>query len=368
MFPEKSALWVMAILIFFPIYSHAGLEKFQTDLSKKIIDLSELNPGGPGKDGIPSIDNPRFISVQKAAVWLKGQEPVIALEFEAVAKAYPLQILMWHEIVNDVTAQMPVVVTFCPLCYSAIVFERRIDEEILSFGVSGYLRHSDLVMYDRETESLWQQFTGQALVGDYTERKLKRMPAQIISFKQFRDTWPEGIVLSRDTGVKRPYGENPYSGYDDIRKRPFMYRGEKDDRLEPMEKVIAITIGKTSKAYPYSVTQKAGVVRDVLENVEIVVFHDKGAVSALDHEHIADSKQAGSTGVFSPILNGKSLTFHKITSGFKDTQTQSTWNITGKAIDGTLKGEQLDRIVHGDYFAFAWLVFKPQTQIYRETE
>ena len=175
MFPVKSALWVMAILIFFPVYSHAGLEKFQTDLSKKIIDLSELNPGGPGKDGIPSIDNPRFVSVQKAAVWLKGQEPVIALEFEAVAKAYPLQILMWHEIVNDVIAQMPVVVTFCPLCYSAIVFERRIDEEILSFGVSGYLRHSDLVMYDRETESLWQQFTGQALVGAYTERKLKKM-------------------------------------------------------------------------------------------------------------------------------------------------------------------------------------------------
>lgn len=342
----------------------ASLSGFKTDFSERSIELSELTEGGPGKDGIPSIDNPRFISVEVAKKWLKDQEPVIAVEFDQVAKAYPLQILIWHEIVNDKIENKPIVVTFCPLCYSAIVFERQVDGAILDFGVSGFLRHSDLVMYDRTTESLWQQFTGEALVGEYTGKTLQRLPAQIISFKQFRDRWTDGMVLSRKTGFQKPYGHNPYVGYDDINNTPFLFKGPKDGRLRPMEKVIAITVGKTSKAYPHSITQKTGVTHDSIEDVNIVVFHGKGAVSALDQKRIADSTQSGSTGIFSPVIDNETLEFERTENGFQDIQTKSTWDITGKAIDGPLKGKQLKQFIHGDYFAFAWLAFKPETAIY----
>jgi hypothetical protein len=354
----------LAMILLIAAHSQASLPGFKTDTTKRTIELSELTAGGPGKDGIPSIDNPKFISVKDAEQWLKGQEPVIAVEVGQVAKAYPLQILMWHEIVNDTINEIPIIVTFCPLCYSAIVFDRRVDGEIQEFGVSSYLRHSDLVMYDRKTESLWQQFTGEALVGEYTGKKLKRLTAQIISFNQFRERWSDGVVLSRETGFVKPYGQNPYIGYDDIKQRPFLFRGPTDGRLPPMEKVIAVTMGKTSKAYPYSITQKAGVVHDIIEDVNIVVFHGKGAVSALDQKRIADSAHIGSTGVFSPIVDNKTLTFNKTSNGFQDTQTKSTWDITGKAIDGPLKGKQLERFIHGDHFAFSWLAFKPDTTTY----
>ena len=348
-------------------FASAGqLEGFKTDVSKKVIDLSELQSGGPGKDGIASIDSPKFISIEAAGKWIKPQEPIIAVENGSTAKAYPLQILIWHEIVNDTIGDIPVAVSFCPLCYSAIVFDRRFDKTTLTFGVSGYLRYSDMVMYDRQSETLWQQFEGKGLVGKYAGKHLTKVPAQIISFAQFSKNYPQGTVLSRETGFKRSYGRNPYSGYDDINKSPFLYRGPKDDRLPPMEKVITVAIDKKSKAYPYSITEKKGVIHDTVGDTAIVVFHGKGAVSAMDKRQIAESKQAGSTGVFSPILEGQTLAFTKTKEGFVDKQTQSTWNITGKAIDGKLKGKRLKRLVHGDYFAFAWLVFKPKTEIYTE--
>jgi hypothetical protein len=342
----------------------AQIEGFKTDTSKTIIELDELRSGGPGKDGIPPIDEPKFISVEVADKWLKPQEPVVAVEIEDAAKAYPLQILIWHEIVNDTLGKTPVAVTFCPLCYSAIVFDRRFDNRTLTLGVSGFLRYSDMVMYDRQTETLWQQFAGQGLVGQYAGKHLTKIPAQIISFEQFRKAYPQAQVLSKETGHKRAYGRNPYSGYDDINKSPFLYRGPKDDRLPPMEKVISVTIDDKSKAYPYSITQKKGVIHDTVGGTTIVVFHGKGAVSALDRGKIDESKQAGSTGVFLPVLDGQTLAFQKGKKGFIDAQTQSTWDITGKAIDGELKGKQLKRLVHGDYFAFAWLVFEPETDIY----
>ncbi|MEN8126954.1 MAG: DUF3179 domain-containing (seleno)protein, partial [Planctomycetota bacterium] len=211
-------------------------------------------------------------------------------------------------------------------------------------------------------------FEGKGLVGEYAGKHLTKIPAQIISFAQFQKAYPAGTVLSKETGHRRPYGRNPYSGYDDIQKKPFMYHDSKDNRLPPMEKVIAVTIDDKSKAYPYSITQKKNVIHDTIGKTAIVVFHDRqGAVSALDKRQIAASKRAGSTGVFSTVLDGDTLTFQWTKKGFVDEQTQSTWNITGKAIDGKLKSKQLKRLVHGDYFAFAWLVFKPETQIYSET-
>ena len=163
-----------------------GLKGWDTNTAKRTIELNELMSGGPGKDGIPAIDNPKFVKPGKEAKWLKPVEPVISLLVNDKAKAYPLQILMWHEIVNDRIGDVPVTVSFCPLCYSANVFDRRVKDKEYTFGVSGMLRYSDMVMYDHQTESFWQQFTGGAIVGDMVGSSLKRIPAQIISFEQFR--------------------------------------------------------------------------------------------------------------------------------------------------------------------------------------
>jgi len=339
---------------------------WRTNTAKRSIDLSELISGGPPKDGIPAIDRPNFISIAEAGKWLGGNEPVIALEVEGEVRAYPLQILIWHEIVNDVIKGVPVAVTFCPLCYSAIAFDRRVDGRTLSFGVSGMLRHSDMVMYDRATESWWQQFTGEAIVGDLTGRKLRQLPAQIVSFKQFIEAHPESKVLSRETGYRRDYGRNPYVGYDDASASPFLYRGKKDSRLRPMEKIVAVEIGGKFKAYPYSITRKSRVIHDQIRSQELVVFHAEGAASALDASEIGRSRDVGATGVFEPQVDGRRLQFRYENGQFVDAETGSRWNVLGQAASGEMKGKQLRRITHGDYFAFAWLAFRPDTEIFRD--
>lgn len=338
---------------------------WRTDTSKRSVELSELISGGPPKDGIPSIDRPVFVSNEEAGRWLGEREPVIALEVEGEARAYPLQILIWHEIVNDQIKSTPVAVTFCPLCYSALAFDRRLKGRTLSFGVSGMLRHSDMVMYDRETESWWQQFTGEAIVGELTGARLVQLPSQIVGFAQFASAHPEGRVLSRETGHRRDYGRNPYTGYDDVDASPFLYRGKKDERLPPMEKVVAVELGGKFKAYPYTVTRRARVVHDAVGGRELVVFHAEGAASALDAGDIARSKEAGATGVFEPRAGERRLRFRYADGHFVDEETGSRWNILGHAVSGELRGSRLKRILHGDYFAFAWLAFRPETEIHR---
>jgi hypothetical protein len=337
----------------------------RTNTDKSLIDLKDIMSGGPGKDGIPAIQNPKFVNQKKAAGWLKAREPVVSLVVNNHARAYPLQILMWHEMVNDEVGGVPVLVTFCPLCYTAIAFDRTLDSQVHTFGVSGLLRHSNLLMYDKSTESLWQQVTGQAVVGDMVGKQLKTLPAQIISFEQFISAYPDGLVLSRRTGYARDYGRNPYIGYDDISQRPYLYNGPADDRLRPMEKVIAISLGSTDKAYPYTLTEKERVINDIIAEQPLVVFHDNGAVSAMDQPQIAMSREVGSTGVFSREIDGKVLSFLYIDGKIIDEQTKSIWDITGQAKEGPLKGKRLKAVVHGDFFAFVWLAAKPDTQIYR---
>ncbi|WP_263784360.1 DUF3179 domain-containing protein [Salinibacter grassmerensis] len=366
-----AGLWACSVVLgaqaqsSLPAGAPAALQQFDTDYSAHNIDLSTLRSGGPPKDGIPSVDAPVFVSVGAAQDWIAPEEPVIAFEYNGAARAYPLQILTHHEIVNDRVGGTPVAVTFCPLCYSALVFVRTLDGTPVEFGVSGMLRNSDLVMYDRKTETLWQQLTGKAIVGDRAGDTLEQLPSQIVSFRQFADSYPDGAVLSRDTGHDRPYGRNPYAGYDDIDSRPFAYDGPVDDRLPPMEKVVAVSVGTTHKAYPHSTTEEERVVHDTVGGRPLVVLHAPGAVSALDAPEIEDSKETGSTGVFVPRVDGRSLQFSYVGKGrFQDAETKSTWTVTGEAIEGPLEGTQLDRVRHGDYFAFAWLAFRPDATVF----
>jgi hypothetical protein len=359
-------LFFLLCLFFGTACAQPGSEggEWKTNFDKRSISLDEVISGGPPKDGIPAIDAPRFVSADEAAGWLQPQEPVIAIRIGDAARAYPLQILTWHEIVNDELAGTPVAVTFCPLCYAAVAYDRRVGGTTHRFGVSGKLRHSDMIMFDRETESFWQQLTGEAVVGDLLSAKLTPVPAQIVSFAQFRAGYPAGDVLSRETGHSRAYGRNPYVGYDDIDERPFLYRGPFDGRLRPMEKVVTVSLGGVDIAYPHGKTRAAGVINDDVGGESIAIFHGAGAVSALDEAEIHASREIGSTGVFHRTLDGRTLTFRYERERFVDAETGSVWSVTGQATEGPLAGRRLEPLPHGNYFAFAWFAFKPETEVY----
>jgi anti-sigma factor (TIGR02949 family) len=188
--------------------------EWKTDFSRHTVPLEEIVPGGPPKDGIPAIDDPQFVSVDEADRWLSGREPVIVVRHVHETRVYPYQILIFHEIVNDIVGGRPLAVTYCPLCNTALVFDRRHDGRVLDFGTTGRLRHSDMVMYDRQTESWWQQATGEAILGELAGDRLEPFPAQTMSWNDVRRAYPDGRVLSRETGHDRPYGRNPYEGYD----------------------------------------------------------------------------------------------------------------------------------------------------------
>ncbi len=295
---------------------------------------------------------------------MDDREPVQAVKINGEARAYPLQILIWHEIVNDEVGGKPVSITYCPLCNSAIVFDGTLpDGTVLDFGTTGNLRFSDLVMYDRQTESWWQQFTGEAIVGELTGTKLEFIASPIVSFSEFREANPDGQVLSKETGYSRPYGTNPYTGYDT--GRPFLFTGPDDDRLPPTERVAAVSIGDESVAFPFSVLEKQPVVHYTIGGGDKVIFYTKGTASALDSGRISDGRDVGSTGVFVPEVNGRSLTFRMEDDKFIDNETSSTWNIFGEAIDGEFKGTTLEPVVHANHFWFSWAVFKPNTVLYK---
>ena len=341
---------------------------WRTDFSLHSVPYGDILSGGPPKDGIPAINDPVFTTFEDADGWLGTEEPVIAFERNGDARAYPLQILTCHEIVNDVVGGVPVTVTFCPLCNSAIVFDSRLEAVVHDFGTSGKLRNSDLVMYDRQTESWWQQFTGEAIVGELTGKRLTFLPASIISWEDFKAAFPDGKVLSKDTGFSRPYGQNPYGGYDRADNPPFLLLGESDGRLLPKERVAAVTIGDVDAAFPFSVLEDERVVNYTVNGRDLVVFFALGTRSALDGRSIKDSRDVGATGVFDPNPDGQRLTFSADSDRFVDNETGSVWNIVGQATEGPLAGKALTPIVHANHFWFAWGAFKPDTKIYRATD
>lgn len=340
-------------------------DSWGTNWALHTIDYSEILSGGPPRDGIPSIDDPIFITPTEAEEWLADNEPVIFLERNGDARAYPLQVLTWHEIVNDTVGDVPVVVTFCPLCNSALVFERRIDGEIVEFGTSGLLRNSDLIMYDRTTETLWQQFTGDAIVGDKVGTRLTFIPSSLVSFADYRAAHPDGKVLSRETGFSRRYGENPYVGYDSIDQNPFLFTAPLDERLPPMARVVTISLDEIDLAYPLQILAEAGVINDSQGGQDLAIFHTGGTASALGARVIAEAEDVGATAVYDPNLDGQKLTFSKDGDDIVDAETGTVWTILGLAVDGPLTGQQLTPIVHADHFWFSWAAFRPDTLIFQ---
>ena len=336
---------------------------WNTDWERHTVAYDELVPV-LRRDGIRSLDEPTFQSLDEAAGWLTETDPVIVVELEGEARAYPLRILSAHEIVNDRFGDIPVVVTFCPLCNSALVFDARFDGQELAFGTSGWLRHSDLVMYDRTTDSLWQQFTGEGIVGEYAGERLTFLASSLVSFADFQAAFPEGQVLSNDTGFPFPYNLSSYAGYDAPGSDPFLFFDVPDNRLPVMARVVSVSLDNTDIAYPVTALAKVGVINDNQDGQDLVVFYTDGTTSAFFNPITNQFDDVGATGIFDPNLNGELLTFSLVGEDIQDDQTGSTWNILGQATDGPLAGESLTPILHGDHFWFSWAAFKPDTLIY----
>lgn len=333
---------------------------WKTDFDKTAIDMDEVISGGVPRDGIPPIDDPVFVEAA-LAVELSPRSPVIALEIDGDARAYPLEVLTRHEIVNDVVSSAPIAVTFCPLCNSAVVFDRRVADQVLRFGVSGNLRYSDLIMWDDLTETWWQQLTGEAIVGHYHGKVLRMIGSQLVSFEVFKGRYPEGKVLRGPLGG---YGRNPYIGYDSS-PEPFLFKGPVDDRLFATERVLGAVIADQAISYAFSALKVRPVVNDSVSDREIVIFWQPGAASALDAGDIDSSKEVGMALMYDRrLLSGQALSFRYVDGQFVDEQTESHWNIWGEATDGPLAGSRLRQLHAYPHFWFAWAAFYPETALY----
>lgn len=326
--------------------------------------FEEILSGGVPRDGIPPIDDPTYESIAAASAWLAPQSPVIVIELGEAVRAYPLAILTRHEIVNTELGGRPLAVTFCPLCNSAVVFDREVDGQVYRFGVSGLLRNSDLIMWDDVTESWWQQFTGRGIVGTHTGDQLTIYPSVVAGFGQFVDAFPDGEVLAPP--ALREYGRNPYAGYDS-NPQPFLFPEVPDERLPATSRVLAGVIDGEAVAYPYATLQALGVVNDTVGDAAVVAFWQAGQASALDDVVIDTSEDVGTAAMYGRVVAGQTLTFEVAGDGsLRDVETGSTWNVFGQAVAGELAGAQLEPLRVFPHFWFAWAAFQPETVIYGE--
>ncbi|MEM6381163.1 MAG: DUF3179 domain-containing protein [Pseudomonadota bacterium] len=281
-------------------------EGWRTDFSQSTVDLGEILDGGPRRDGIPPIDNPRFEPVAEVD-HLDPRDPILSFTHKGETRGYPLRVMTFHEIVNDVIAGDPVAVTYCPLCNAAIVFDRMIDGEVVDFGTTGKLRRSDLVMYDRQTDSWWQQFSGEAIAGSYAGTELTMLPSKLISWQQFAEQYPSALVLDDPNNFRRPYGQNPYPGYDTL-AQPFLYDGPFPDGIAPLERVVMVRDGDNVFAISTAKIAEEGTI----EMEGVTLRFAAGQASALDTSTMSEGRDVGSITVMrddEPVVHDVTFAF-----------------------------------------------------------
>jgi hypothetical protein len=342
-------------------FSRAG---WRTDFARHRVALDEIRSGGPPRDGIPPIDHPRPVDTRAAERFLSAREPVIAVEAGGYARAYPVRILVWHEIVNDRLGGRSIAVTYCPLCNSSLVFDRRVRGRELSFGTTGNLRRSNLVMWDRQTQTWWQQLTAEAIVGKLAGERLRPLGAQTLSWAQFKRRFPNGDVLAPETGEnEREYDRNPYLGYEEPASRPHLFRGPVDARLAPKDRVVALLGARPPIVVPFSRLAREPVVAVKAGRVPAVVLYVRGVASAVDRDAVSESKDVGTAGAFDRRLGARTLSFERRGAAFVDRETGSRWDVTGRAVAGRLSGRQLRPLRHDEQYWFSLAAFLPQARI-----
>ena len=280
-------------------------------LDDALIPSTQIFSGGPDKDGIPSIDDPKFVKVRDAD-FIKDEDRVLGITINGVSKAYPVKILNWHEIVNDSIADVFFTVTYCPLCGTGVVFDSRVNGQVLSFGVSGLLYNSDVLLYDRETESLWSQLLSKAVTGKYKGTTLKMLPVLHTTWADWTRFHPSSLVLSENTGYWRSYNRDPYRGYDESGHLYFPVFNKAPKKYHPKERVLGLVVDGADKAYPFIELNK------------------------LNKDKFTDS------------VNGKLFTIY--------------WN--KKEQSGYIRNEEgiVVPVVQG--YWFAWYAFHPETEIF----
>lgn len=318
--------------------------------SNSIVPLDQIVSGGPPPDGIPSIDNPKFVTIEQADSYLSDNDLALGVSLNGETRAYPLQILVWHEIVNDIVGETPVAVTYCPLCFTNQVFNRTTTGgEILEFGTSGKLYNSNLVMYDRNTSSLWSQAMAQSIAGEYSGTKLERIPFDLAYWSDWKQLYPDSLVLSQDTGHVRPYGVDPYGDYYTNPDVLFPVSNQ-DDRLGLKDIVVGVNNNGEYKAYPIKDIESLKVIDDQVNGKDITIW----------------SVFPFLVKMYDPSVNGQALTFSydSLSKTFFDDQTGSEWNINGESIDGPLNGSNLMRLAFDEGFWFEWVAFHPETKVF----
>ncbi len=265
-------------------YLEAGKGQPPFDITRHSVAIEEILSGGPPKDGIPALSNPKFVSASEGDRFLKKHDRVLAIEYNGVAKAYPIRILNWHEVVNDTYNGKPVVVTWCPLCLSGIIYDPENGGNRLTFGVSGRIYKSNLLMYDHETGSLWSQMLQRAITGPLTGAVLAMLPAEHSTWEHWRTQHPNTLVLSLDTGFKRDYGVDPYREYVE-QGRP-TFRSPQDsktakEKINPMERVLGIAVGGIQKAYPLEVLKnRPAQFADEVGDKTVLIHFDRKSKTA----------------------------------------------------------------------------------------
>jgi len=345
---------------------------WSTDTSNALTPLSEFEVI-VARNSFPVLNYPEFVGEEEGLKDFFIHEPVISVNINGEAKAYPLNMLTMHEMSNDSCGGVPILPTFCPLCNSSVVFDRRLKhngkEYLLDFEVSGMLRHSDMVMVDKQTETWWQQLMGEGLVGELAGAELDIVSSMILSVGEFFDHYPHGKILSHHTGqaVESMYGHNPYVHYDSAGHKPYeRYFNHEDlsDKLEPMERIVSVRGNEGYRIYAFSDISDSVVINDEYDGKKIVILYEEGAVSVLDEEDITKSKTIGTATVFFTRIDGQYLTFKSVGGEFFDNETGSQWDIGGLCLEGPLKGKELIPQSHTNHFAFAWLSFNPDSEIY----
>ncbi len=247
------------------------------DVSTATISISDIHSGGPPKDGIPALTSPEMLPAARVG-YLTPNDRVVGVSIGGKARAYPLRILNWHELINDRVGGVPVLVTYCPLCDSAVVFDRRVDGTAREFGVSGLLYNSNVLMYDRgsRSPSLWSQLAAKAVAGPYVGRSLKSVPAELVKWSQWKKTHPNSVVMSTNTGHRRPYDRNPYGAY--FSQDTLMFPVSRSSSHKPKDPVLGVwTARGDAKAYRLAdLGNSSRVINDVIAGKPIQLQYDAG--------------------------------------------------------------------------------------------
>lgn len=346
--PVMITLGIVVVILLYFIFPGLNLAP-SYGAERHFVPLDQIVSGGPPPDGIPAIDNPKFVPA-KDADFDSNSSTVIGVYYNGQAKAYPLSIMVWHEVVNDIVGGKPLAVTYCPLCYSVVAYVREINGVPVTFGTSGRLYNNNLVMYDRLTRSLWSQIWGAAIAGNLTGYTLQRFPVDLVSWGEWHKLYPDSLVLSSETGYSRPYSADPYGGYyaNDQILFPLSHT---DSRLALKKVVLGLTIESTTKAYSLDSLIK-GVIDDSLGSHRVTLL-------------IAEN---GWARVFNPVVDGRELHFVYSNGSFIDKETNSVWSYDGVALSGPLAGKLLPRYPTEAAFWFAWTAFNPDTQLFAHDE